>query len=330
MNRRDLLARLGGAVLPLAAALAPSPMCAQQMPVIGFMHAGSLGPSAAQVEEFRKGLAETGAVDGRNVAIEYRWAEGRYDRLPALAADLVARRVDVLLAGGGPAAMLAAKAATTITPTVFVSGDDPVRHGVVASLARPGGNMTGAAFFCVSLVGKRLEVLRELVPAATSFAYLNDPGNPEMEHETRDVLVAARALGRDLQIVSGRTDAEFEAVFAELAARRIGGLVVACGPQLFIQRAKLIALSARYRIPAVYNVREYVAEGGLLSYGNNIPDSYRQAGLYAGRILKGAKPAELPVVQSTKFDLTINLKTAKALGLDVPLIMQQRADEVIE
>jgi putative tryptophan/tyrosine transport system substrate-binding protein len=213
---------------------------------------------------------------------------------------------------------------------VFVSGDDPVRHGVVANLARPGGNMTGAVFFCVTLVGKRLEVLRELLPAVRSFAYLNDPGNPEMEHETRDVLAAAQALGRDLQVVSGRTDAEFEALFADLAARRIGGLVVACGPQLFSRRATLIALSARYKIPAVYNVREYVADGGLLSYGNNIPDSYRQAGLYAGRILKGAKPADLPVVQSTKFDLTVNLKTAKALGIEVPLIMQQRADEVIE
>jgi putative ABC transport system substrate-binding protein len=328
MKRRAFIASLAAAAA--LAVLAPSPMCAQQMPVVGFMHAGSFGPSAAQVEQFREGLAETGAVDGRNVAIEYRWAEGRYDRLPALAAELIRRRVDVLLAGGGPAAMLAAKAATTTTPTVFVSGDDPVRHGVVASLARPGGNMTGAVFFCVGLVGKRLEALRELVPTAASFAYLNDPGNPEMEHETRDVVAAARALGRDLQVVSGRTDAEFEAVFAELAARRIGGLVVACGPQLFIRRAKLIALSAQYRIPAVYNVREYVADGGLLSYGNNIPDSYRQAGLYVGRILKGAKPADLPVVQSTKFDLAVNLKTAKALGLDVPLIMQQRADDVIE
>jgi ABC-type uncharacterized transport system substrate-binding protein len=327
LKRRDFITLLGG-----AAAAWPLAARAQQLgiPVIGFMHAGSPGPSAEQVEGFRKGLAESGLIVDQNVAVEYRWAEGRYDRLSAFAADLVQRRVAVLAVGGGPAAVLAAKAATTTIPVVFVSGDDPVRYGLVASLNRPGGNITGAVFFNVALAGKRLDLLRELVPAAASVAFVVDPNNPETEHETRDLQAAVRALALRLDVLSPKDEGEFDTAFAKLAQQRTDGLLIASSPALFGWRNRLVALAARCSLPAIYPVREWVLAGGLASYGNSIPDAYRQSGVYAGRILKGTKPADLPVVQSARFELAINLKTAKTLGLTMPPTVLARADEVIE
>jgi putative tryptophan/tyrosine transport system substrate-binding protein len=264
------------------------------------------------------------------VEIEYRWAEGRFDRLPALIAELVQRRVNVLATGGGPAAALAAKAATSTIPTVFVSGDDPVKYGLVRSFNRPGGNLTGAVFFIVALAAKRLELLRELVPAGRSFAYVMDPNNVEVATEARDLEAAAQVLGVKLNVVSAGSDLDFDKAFASVVQQRAEGLLIAAGPSLFGRRNQLVTLAARHSLPTVFPSREWVLGGGLASYGNSIPDAYRQMGVYAGRILKGEKPADLPVVQSTKFELAINVKTAKALGLDVPPMLLARADEVIE
>jgi ABC-type uncharacterized transport system substrate-binding protein len=327
IRRRDFVAVLGGATVawPMAGR-------AQQaaMPVVGFMHAGSPGPSIDQIEAFRKGLAESGLTVGQNVAVEYHWAEGRYDRLSAFASELVKRQVAVLVVGGGPAAALAAKAATTTIPIVFVSGDDPVRYGLVDSLNRPGGNITGAVFFNVGLAGKRLELLRELVPATVSVALVVDPNNPEAEHETRDLQAAVGALALRLAVLNPKDEDELDTAFATLAQQRTDGLLIASSPALFGWRNRLVALAALRSLPAIYPVREWVVAGGLASYGNSIPDAYRQSGVYAGRILKGTKPADLPVVQSTRFELAINLTTAKALGLTVPPTLLARADEVIE
>jgi ABC-type uncharacterized transport system substrate-binding protein len=327
IKRRDFITLLGG-----AAAAWPLAARAQQpvMPIVGMLHAGSPGPSAEQVEGFRKGLAESGFVVGQNVDIEYRWAEGRFDRLPALIAELVQRRVNVLAAGGGPAAALAAKAATSTIPTVFVSGDDPVKYGLVASLNRPGGNLTGAVFFIVALAAKRLELLRELMPAASTFAYVMDPNNVEVATEARDLEAAAQALGVRLNVVSAGSELDFDKAFASVVQQRAQGLLIAAGPSLFGRRNQLVALAARHSLPTVFPSREWVLGGGLASYGNSIPDAYRQIGAYAGRILKGERPADLPVVQSIKFELAINLKTAKALGIEVPPSIMLRADEVIE
>jgi putative ABC transport system substrate-binding protein len=327
MRRREFMTLVGG-----AAAAWPIRVRAQQpaMPVIGFMHVGSPDPSAEQIDGFRKGLAESGLIVGQNVAVEYRWAEGRYDRLPAFAADLVQRQVAVLAVGGGPAAVLAAKTATTTIPVVFVSGNDPVRYGLVASLNRPGGNITGAVFFNVELAGKRLGLLRELVPATASVGFVVDPNNPETEQETQDLHAAARELALRLNVLSPKDEGEFETAFAKIAQQRTDALLIASSPALFGWRNKLVALAARYSLPAIYPVREWVLAGGLASYGNSIPDAYRQSGVYVGRILKGSKPADLPVVQSTRFELAINLKTARALGLTVPPTLLARADEVIE
>jgi ABC-type uncharacterized transport system substrate-binding protein len=326
MRRREFIAGIG------SVAALPSGVSAQQanLPFIGILHAGSPAASAEQIEGFRKGLAEVGYTANRNVAIEVRWAEGRYDELPAMAADLIRRQVTILVTGGGPATALAAKAATTTTPIVFVTGDDPVKHGLVASINRPGGNLTGAAFFNVALVAKRFELIRELVPQASSFAFLADPKNPETEIESKDLQTAVHAAHQKLTIVSSPDESGFEGIFANLAQQRVDALLVASGPFLFGRRGQLISLAARHKIPTIYPIREYVTPGGLISYGNSIPDAYRQVGVYAGRILKGAKPADLPVVQPIKFDLVINLKTAKALGLEVPAHFQQRADDVIE
>ena len=279
---------------------------------------------------FRQGLSETGYVEGQNVAIEYRWAEGRYDRLPALAADLVGRKVDVIVTSGGDPAALAAKNATSTIPIVFTVGGDPVAAGLVASLARPGGNLTGVSILAVELMPKRLELLSELVPQARVIALLVNPNNPNAERIMRDVQEAARAKGVQLHILKAGTESEIDAAFASLVQLQAGALVVGADPFFNSRREQLVALAARHAVPAIYEWREFAAAGGLISYGASLTAAYRQVGIYAGKILKGAKPADLPVQQPTTFELVVNLKTAKALGLTVPPSILARADEVIE
>ena len=326
IGRRELIAALSGAAAwPLAAR-------AQQAaaPVVGFLHVASPEPYAAIRANFLQGLQETGYVVGQNVTIEYRWAEGRYDRLPDLAADLVRRQVAVLIAGGGPAPALAAKSATSTIPIVFVMGDDPLRHGLVASLSRPGGNVTGASFFTTALGAKRLELLRDIVPKVSAIACLVNPTNPETEPQTKDVREAARALGLDLQVLNATNEGEIDAGFASLIQFRAGAMLVGSDPYFLSRRNRIAALTIRHAVPTITSSRQYVAAGALASYGNNIPDSYRQAGIYTGRILKGEKPADLPVLQPTKFELVINLKTANALGLTIPETLLATADELIQ
>ena len=327
MRRREVMLFLGGAAIawPLAAR-------GQQkaMPVIGYLSSVSPGPSAPAVAAFRQGLAETGYVEGQNVAIEYRWAEGNYDRLPALAADLVGRKVDLIATGGGPPSAFAAKTATSTIPIVFVLGDDPVATGLIASLARPGGNLTGVSFLLVELMPKRLELLSELVPLAGVIALLVNPNNSNAERIIRDVEGAARAKGVQLPILKAGTETEIDAAFATLVQMQAGALVVGTDPFLNSRREQLVALASRHAVPAIYQSREFVASGGLISYGPSFTAVFRQAGIYAGKILKGAKPVDLPVQQPTRFELVINLKTAKALGLTVPQTLAARADEVIE
>jgi putative ABC transport system substrate-binding protein len=328
MRRREFITLLGG-----AAAVWPLTARAQQavLPVIGVLHAGSADGAADEMLSFRQGLHETGHVEGQNVAIEYRWAEGQYDRLPALAADLVRRRVSVIAAIGGPPQALAAKATNTTIPIVFLIGADPVGLGLVASLSRPGGNLTGVTTLNLEVAPKRLELMHELVPAATNLALLVNPSNAiNTEAEATVLPGMARTLGIDLNIVRARSERELEGIFVGLVERRPGGLVV--GPDTFFQsRTELIvALAARYGIPTVTPYRRFPASGGLASYGGSATDVYHLAGVYTGRILKGEKAADLPVQQSTKVELIINLKTAKALGLTVPISLLGRADEVIE
>jgi putative ABC transport system substrate-binding protein len=327
MRRRGFIALAGGAAFGW-----PVAVRAQQkaMPVIGYLSGGSPGFSAPYVAAFRQGLTETGYVEGQNLAIEYRWAEGRYDRLPALAADLVGRKVEVIVASGGDVASRAAKDATSTIPTVFAVAADPVATGLVASFARPGGNLTGVSFLAVELSPKRLELLSELVPQARVIALLVNPKNPNAERVMRDVLEAARAKGVQLPILRASTDSEIDAAFGSLVQLRARALVV--DPDHFIdsRREQLVALAARHSIPTIYGLRELTASGGLLSYGVSLVGVYRQLGTYAGSLLKGEKPADLPVQQPTKFELVINLKTAKALGLSVPQSILARADEVIE
>jgi ABC-type uncharacterized transport system substrate-binding protein len=329
MKRREFITLLGG-----AAAAWPVAVRAQQpaMPVIGFLDPRSLHYTLAdQQRAFRQGLKDAGYVEGENVVIEYRWAEGQIDRLPALAAELVRRRVAVITTGGGPAAALAAKAATTTIPIVFVVGEDPVKLGLVASLARPGGNLTGINLVIGELTAKRLGLLRELVPGAARVAVLVNPANTANAETTlRDVEPAARAMGLQIQILKASTSREIEAAFATFVGERPDALFVGNDAFLISRRVQLVHLATRHAIPATYTARDFAEVGGLMSYGSNITDAYRQIGVYAGRILKGAKPAELPVVQSTKFELVINLPTARMLGLTVPDKLLAAADEVIE
>ena len=326
MNRRKLIALLGGAATtwPLAAH-------AQEVsaPVVGYLGVSSSDRDGYQLRSLREGLSEAGYIDGQNLKFELRWAEGRNERLPALAADLVRSQVSVITLGG-LAPTLAAKAATTTIPIVFQMGADPVAEGLVASLARPGGNLTGVSNLNAELGPKRLEILRDVVPAAKVIGLLANPINPGTENMVRQVHAAARSLGVELHVLHASTERDLDAVFATLVRLRAGGLLINTDGFLVRQVAQLGALSLRHAVPAVFQTPEFVTAGGLLSYGGSLRDAYRQVGLYAGRILKGEKPADLPVQQSTKAELIINLKTAKALGITIPLPLLGRADEVIE
>jgi putative ABC transport system substrate-binding protein len=313
MKRRDFITLLGGAaVAPLAAQ-------AQQaaMPVVGFLDSSSAHEYAPFLAAFRAGLGEAGLVEGRNVAIEYRWAEGRYDRLPALAAELVRVPVAVLVATGVTAAV-AAKAASPTVPIVFNTGGDPVKFGLVASLNRPGGNVTGVASLGKVLVAKRFELMRELVPKADAIVFLVNPNNAVAELDTSDARAAAAALGQKLIVVKAGSAGDIDTAFSTVAEQRGGGLLLQLDPFLQGRRDQLVALAARYRVPAIYDRRDFAAAGGLISYGTSLSDALHLVGSYAGRLVKGEKPADLPVQQPTKFELVINLKTAKALGLDMP------------
>jgi putative ABC transport system substrate-binding protein len=326
VKRREFITLLGGAAVawPIAARAQQS-----AMPVIGFLTSGSPGSSRDALAGFYRGLAQAGFVEHQNVAIEYRWAEGDYARFPSLAAELVQRQVTLIVAITTQAAV-AAQAVTTTIPIIFYAGLDPVVMGFVTSFNRPGGNLTGLSQLSGILGPKRLEVLHELLPKASNVAVLINPASPLAESQIRNAQEAARALGFQLSVLSARTDSDLQVVFEALEQQRADGLVVEGDAFFNSRRDQLVALAARSQIPAVYEFREFVVAGGLCSYGTNNPDVFRQLGFYAGRVLKGEKPAELPVMQPTKFELVINLQTAKALGLDVPATLLARADEVIE
>jgi len=327
VNRRELMLLLGGALT------VPRALRAQQkaMPVVGYLSIGSAspGPFAPIVAAFRQGLSDTGYVEGQNLAIEYRWAEGQYDRLPALAADLVGRNVDVIATAGGPMPVRAAKSATSTIPIVFMGTSDPVGNGLVASLARPGGNITGISPMQTELMAKRLDLLSDLVPQARVIALLVATES-QTERVIGEVQEAARAKRVELAVVKAGTESEIDAAFASLAQLHAGALIVAADPFFGGRRDQLVALASRHAVPAIYSWREFAEAGGLISYGSSIPSNFRQAGIYVGRILKGEKPADLPVQQPTTFELVVNLRTAKALGLTVPPAILARADEVIE
>jgi len=325
VKRRQFISLLGGAAAawPLAA------RAQQATPVIGFLSSLSASVTSKRIVSLGQGLSETGYTVGQDVMVETRMAEGQYERLPAFAADLVGRRVSLIAALAPPAAF-AAKMATTTIPIVFVGALDPVKVGLVASLNRPGGNVTGVTFIGSSLGAKRLELARELVPNVGVIALLTHPNSPDALEELQDLKSAATAIGQQLLVVSATSDRDFEVAFASIAQQRAGVLLIGQDPFLFQAGDRLVALAARHRIPAIYGNGELVTAGALLSYGASVPDAWRLAGVYAGRILKGARPADLPVVQPTKFELLINLKTAKALGLEIPPMLLARADEVIE
>ena len=327
MRRREFITLLGGAAVtwPLTAR-------AQQptMPVIGFLSSRSPTESASVVAAFRQGLQESGYIDGQNARIEFRWADGHYDRLPILASELVTRQVALIAATGDVPSALAAKGATSTLPIVFVIGGDPVSFNLVASYNRPGGNVTGVSLVTNVLGAKCLGLLHDLVPNAAVIGLLVNPDNPNAEPVRKDAQEAAHIIGQQIYVVNAANERDFEPAFAALVQQRADGLVVASDPFLLSQREQLVVLSARHMIPTIYEFREFATAGGLMSYGSNVAGAYRQAAVYIGRILKGEKPADLPVVQSTKFEFVINLKTAKALGLTVPLHLQQIADEVIE
>jgi len=326
MRRRDFIAGLGMAAAVPASARAQQP----SIPFIGFLSSRSPAESEAVVAAFRKGLAESGFVVGQNVAIEYRWAEGRYDRLPTLAAELAGMHVAAILSAGGPPSALAAKRATTTIPIVFSGSDDPVGLGLVESLSHPGGNITGMSLFNATLSAKRLALMHELVPASATIAYLTNPANPGARIEVNSVQEAAKTLSIDVKVLNATNEQEIEKAFADLVAQHVGAVIVAGEPFFDSRRVFIVGLAAKHAIPASYGWRENVALGGLVSYGTSINDSYRNAGIYCGRILKGERPADLPVMQPTKFELTINLKTAKSLGLNVSPALLTGADEVIE
>ena len=326
MKRREFITLVGGAAAWPLAARAQQP----SIPLIGYLSSRSPDESRHLLEAFRMGLKAGGYVEGQNVAIEYRWGEGQYGRLPALAADLVRRDVAVLVTTGGEPSVLAAKAATSAIPIVFTVGGDPVKLGLVASLNRPGGNATGVSLLTTAPEAKRLGLLKELVPDAAVFGVLINPNYQEAEAQSREVQEAGRALGRRIQIANAGSDQELGTAFAALVEQRAAALLVAADPFFDTRRERIVALAAQFKLPGIYQFRDYVVAGGLMSYGISISDGYRQVGIYTGQILKGAKPADLPIHQSIKFECVINLKTAKTFGLQISDNVLSLADEVIE
>jgi putative tryptophan/tyrosine transport system substrate-binding protein len=327
LRRRDFITLFGAAA---ATAWPPAARAQQPAPVVGFLDSGSAATNVQLVDALRQGLKEEGYVEGERLTIEYRWAEGDYDRLPALAADLVRRQVAVIVATGGEPSARAAQAATTTIPIVFDAGRSPVELGMVTSLNRPGGNMTGVNQMVEELVTKQLGFLHQIVPQAETIAMLENPNNPRTDSITGKARTAANELGRNLVVLTAGGEPDFDTAFAKLAEQRAGALLVGPDPFFYRQRERIVALAARHAVPALYVRREFAVAGGLISYGTSLADTYRQVGVYAGRILDGAKPADLPVVQPTKFELVINLKTAKTLGLAFPPSVLAIADEVIE
>jgi putative ABC transport system substrate-binding protein len=328
VRRRQFITLLGGAAAAAWSIAARAQQAA--MPVIGYLSSTSSGPYTSFVAAFQQGLKETGFVTGQNVTIEYRWADGQFDRLPELAAELVHRKVDIIAVGGGGVTALAAKDATSTIPIVFAFGSDPVKLGLVASINRPGGNITGVSYLAVELGPKRLQLLHEILPKAVAIGFLTNPGSPNTAFDLRDMEAAAQKLGLKLIIANASNDLEIGTAFETLMQQRAEALVIQADPFLFSRRAHLAALALRDKFPTIYFERDFAAAGGLLSYGTDFVDANRQAGVYAGRIIKGEKTADMPVLQPTKFQLVINLKTAKTLGLTVPPTLLALADEVIE